>query len=119
MPDALTDQSYWDSVWSFTDDHLREAPSILPDRDPHHAWLERRFRTHLAPGSRFLEVGAGGSAWPAYAARFGAEGWGIDFSKGGLSIAAACAARDGVRVQLVAGDFFDRSLLPEIGRAHV
>jgi 2-polyprenyl-3-methyl-5-hydroxy-6-metoxy-1,4-benzoquinol methylase len=112
MPDALTDQKYWDSVWSFTEDHLREAPIVRADRDAHHAWLDGCFRARLGAGKRFLEVGAGGSAWPAWVARRGAEAWGIDFSRAGLSIAAACAARDGVRARLVAGDLFDRALLP-------
>jgi SAM-dependent methyltransferase len=113
MQSALTDQGYWDAVWSFTDDHLRDAPAIDAEGDAHHAHLDRLFRAQLAPGKRFLEVGAGGSAWPAHvAARHGAEGWGIDFSRGGLGIAAACARRDGVRAQLVEGDFFDPKLLP-------
>jgi len=108
---SLTDQSYWDSVWSFTGEHLREAPFI--GAGVHEAHLMSLFRAHLRPGGRFLEVGAGGSAWPAHvAAQLGAEGWGIDFSRGGLSIAAACAARDGVRARLVEGDFFDADKLP-------
>jgi SAM-dependent methyltransferase len=111
MATALTDQSYWDSVWSFTDEHLKDAPSI--GADLHQMELMRRFCAYLGTGRRFLEVGAGGSAWPAHvAARLGAEAWGIDFSAGGLSIAAACAARDGVRVRLVEGDFFDAGKLP-------
>jgi SAM-dependent methyltransferase len=110
---ALTDQTYWDSVWSFTDEHLREAPSVTADRDSHQAHLAQLFRSYLRPGRRFLEVGAGGSPWPAWvAARVGAEGWGIDFSPGGLALSAACAARDGTRVHLVEGDFFDREKLP-------
>jgi SAM-dependent methyltransferase len=109
---SLTDQSYWDSVWSYTGDHLREAPII--GADLHQAYLAERFRCHLRPGGRFLEVGAGGSAWPAFiAARFRAEAWGIDFSRGGLALAAACAGRDGVKVRLVEGDFFAADRLPK------
>jgi SAM-dependent methyltransferase len=111
MPLSLTDQSYWDSVWSFTDEHLREAPVV--GAGLHQQALMQIFRRRLRPGTRFLEVGAGGSPWPAHiASRLGAEGWGIDFSRGGLGIAAACASRDGVRVRLVDGDFFDREKLP-------
>jgi SAM-dependent methyltransferase len=108
---SLTDQSYWDSVWSFTDEHLREAPVVGDGLHQRH--LMECFRRRLRYGDRFLEVGAGGSAWPAHvAAHLGADAWGIDFSHGGLGIAAACAGRDGVRVQLVEGDFFDASKLP-------
>lgn len=108
---SLTDQSYWDSVWSFTGEHLREAPFI--GAEVHQAHLSERFRRHLRPGARFLEVGVGGSAWPAHvAARFGAEAWGIDFSRGGLALAAACAGRDGVKVRLVEGDLFAPERLP-------
>jgi SAM-dependent methyltransferase len=108
---ALTDQSYWDSVWSFTDEHVRDAPTVGNGR--HELELMRRFRSHLRPGARFIEVGAGGSPWPAHlAARLRVEAWGIDFSPAGLAIAAASAARDRVKVRLVEGDFFDARKLP-------
>jgi 2-polyprenyl-3-methyl-5-hydroxy-6-metoxy-1,4-benzoquinol methylase len=114
---SLTDQRYWDSVWSFTDEHLREAPLVVDGL--HQRRLMQLFRRHLRSGARFLEVGAGGSAWPAHvAATLGAEAWGIDFSRGGLAIAAACASRDGVPARLVEGDFFDRQRIPG-GAFHV
>jgi SAM-dependent methyltransferase len=112
MPSALTDQKYWDAVWTYVSD---EQP-VLPthdDRDSYRGQLLQRFTRHLSFGKRFLEIGAGGSSWPAdVAARFGADAWGIDFSPGGLAISAACARREGVTVSLVEGDFFDPSLLP-------
>jgi len=108
---SLTDQSYWDSVWSYTDDHLREIPVVGDGL--HQRRLMQLFRRYLRAGDRFLEVGAGGSAWPAHvASTLGAQGWGIDFSSGGLGIAAACATRDGVPVHLIEGDFFDADKLP-------
>jgi 2-polyprenyl-3-methyl-5-hydroxy-6-metoxy-1,4-benzoquinol methylase len=107
---ALTDRDYWDRVWAFTDDD--QTPRIHVDVDQHQAFLDRTFAARLAPGRRFLEVGAGGSAWPAHvAARYGAEGWGIDFSRPGLEMAARAARRGGVCVSLVEGDFFDPTKL--------
>jgi SAM-dependent methyltransferase len=117
MQSALTDRHYWDDVWTFTDGRSgAEAPRIEVDRDPHQAYLDARFGAQLAargPGARFLEVGAGGSAWPGYlAARHLAEGWGIDFSRAGLAMAARAAERQRAEVHLVEGDLFDSALLP-------
>jgi SAM-dependent methyltransferase len=113
MLSALTDQHYWDDVWTFTDGTSGgEAPRVEAG-DRHQAELERVFAAHLAPGARFLEVGAGGSAWPGYlAAHQRAEGWGIDFSRAGLAMAARAAEREGAEVHLVEGDVFDPALLP-------
>jgi 2-polyprenyl-3-methyl-5-hydroxy-6-metoxy-1,4-benzoquinol methylase len=113
MGNALTDPAYWDDVWTFTEAHLAEAPRVQVDRDRHQAHLARLIRHHLPPGGRFLEIGAAGSPWPAYVARQEGDSWGIDFSRRGLAIAAACAHRDGARVSLVEGDLFDRARLPE------
>ncbi|HUS68264.1 MAG TPA: class I SAM-dependent methyltransferase [Kofleriaceae bacterium] len=113
MPSALTDQHYWNAVWTYVGDQPSNAPQEDDPRDRYRAQLFERFRTHLAPGRRFLEIGAGGSPWPALlAARFGADAWGIDFSAGGLELAAAHAARERVKTTLVEGDFFDETLLP-------
>jgi SAM-dependent methyltransferase len=109
--DALTDRTYWDEVWLTTDGAL----GIDAARDLHHAHIERMLEARLGPGRRFLEIGAGGSAWPAHAAaRFGAEAWGIDFSRTGLALAGDAAVARGVRarVKLVEGDLFDRGRLP-------
>jgi 2-polyprenyl-3-methyl-5-hydroxy-6-metoxy-1,4-benzoquinol methylase len=109
MHASLTDQSYWDAVWAGG-----EVPRVDPSRDPHQRELERRFRRWLGPGRRFLEVGVGGSAWPAWVAReLGAEAWGIDFSWPGLLAAQRAADRAGVSVRLVEGDLFDAELLPK------
>jgi SAM-dependent methyltransferase len=112
MQDALTDQGYWDAVWTFADDHADAAvPRVhggFMER-----WLMRAFAPHLGPGRRFLEVGAGGSAWPAYvAARFGAEAWGIDFSRQGLDLSARAVVAGTAPVHLIDGDLFDRDKLP-------
>ncbi|HEY7957883.1 MAG TPA: methyltransferase domain-containing protein [Polyangia bacterium] len=112
-PEALTDEPYWDRVWQHTDEQSGAAPEILPDRDRPQARLAAIFARHLGPGARFCEVGAGGSAWPAYVARtYRAESWGIDFSRPGLAMTARAAARAGQTVKLVEGDLFDRARLP-------
>jgi SAM-dependent methyltransferase len=112
MQAALTDQRYWDDVWRYTDDFASTpAPRIydaMTDR-----FLQRAFRIHLGKSRRFLEVGAGGSPWPAWiASAIGAEAWGIDFSRAGLAMAARAVAADGARVSLVEGDLFDKERLP-------
>jgi 2-polyprenyl-3-methyl-5-hydroxy-6-metoxy-1,4-benzoquinol methylase len=116
MAEPLTDQRYWDAVWTFTDDHTKVAPAIHTDHDTHQAWLDRQLGRRLTSGTRFLEVGAGGSAWPAHVARhYGAEAWGIDFSRPGLELAALAATRQRVQVRLVEGDLFDPRALPDRG----
>jgi SAM-dependent methyltransferase len=112
MQEALTDQGYWDSVWTYTDDH-----SSLPTPRVGAGFLERflwrAVASRLAPGRRFIEIGAGGSPWPAHvASRLGAEGWGIDFSRPGLEMAARAIGKGSARVVLVEGDLFDRTKLP-------
>jgi SAM-dependent methyltransferase len=112
MQDALTDQGYWDAVWTFADDHAHAAaPRIHPGFMER--WLRHAFASRLGPGRRFLEVGAGASAWPAHvAARYGAEAWGIDFSRGGLEMAARAVVPGAAPVHLVEGDLFDGDKLP-------
>ncbi len=105
---ALTDRSYWDEVWAGA------APPTIDARDPHQARLDRCFSRWLGPGRRFLEVGAGGSPWPAHIARaHGAEAWGIDFSTAGLAAVERAAHSAGVAVRLVAADLFAPDALPE------
>ena len=71
------------------------------------------FAARLAPGRRFIEIGAGGSQWPGHVARtLGADAWGIDFSRPGLTLAARAAADVRGQVTLVDGDLFDASRLP-------
>ena len=83
--------------------------------DPTTRWVDDAMRSRLAPGRRFLEVGVGGSAWPAHVARaYGAEAWGIDFSRTGLETVARCEGRQHL-IKLIEGDFFDRSRLPRHG----
>ncbi|MCU1281802.1 MAG: Methyltransferase type 11 [bacterium] len=112
MQQALTDQTYWDGIWQFTDEYGSAASprveTAMTDR-----YLREAFAAHLGPGRRFIEIGAGGSAWPGHVARtLGAEAWGIDFSRPGLQLTARAAADVRDRVTLVDGDLFDRSRLP-------
>ncbi len=113
MQEALTDQTYWDEIWRFTDEHAAvpaaRVPSAMTDR-----FLVRAFATHLGRGGRFVEIGAGGSPWLGHVARtIGVEAWGIDFSRPGLALAARAAADVRARVTLVEGDVFDGALMPK------
>lgn len=112
MQSALTDQRYWDAVWQFTDDHAATpAPRVVPG--PIASFLDAAFAARLGPGRRFLEVGAGGSAWPAHvASAHRAESWGVDFSAGGLALAARAVLPGAAPVHLVEGDLFDDAKLP-------
>jgi SAM-dependent methyltransferase len=115
MQDALTDQGYWNAVWSFADAHAARVAPRLGDGGSER-FLLRAFAPRLGPGRRFLEVGAGGSAWPAaVAARLGAEAWGIDFSRPGLERAARAVVPGSAPVRLIEGDLFDRQKLPVAG----
>ena len=86
MQDALTDQSLLGrrsgASPTITRARRRASRVAITDR-----YLDARVRLAPGPGGRFLEVGAGGSAWPAHVARtLGAEAWGIDFSRRGLAL---------------------------------
>ncbi|HEY2744928.1 MAG TPA: class I SAM-dependent methyltransferase, partial [Polyangia bacterium] len=112
MQEALTDQTYWDEIWRFTDEH-QAAPATRVESAMTDRFLVRAFAAHLARGGRFVEIGAGGTPWLGHIARtLGAEAWGIDFSRPGLALAARAAADVRARVTLVEGDVFDRALLP-------
>jgi SAM-dependent methyltransferase len=109
---ALTTTEYWDGVWLQTAIR-REVPRIERQVYRHHARMFALFGRWLGRRKRFLEIGAGGSAWPAEVAeRFGAEAWGIDNSAAGLALTERAAAALGQRVHLVEGDVFDPTLLP-------
>jgi len=112
VDNALSDQAYWDGVWRFSD-----APQAVPEApneaEPTTKWRDRVIARHLGQTRRFLEVGAGGSPWPAFVTKkYDAEAWGIDFSPRGLELTAKAALANDQGISLVAGDVFDPTLLP-------
>lgn len=109
---GLTDESYWNSVWDFSAAHSDTLPpAIIPS--PTTRWLDEQFARALAPGKRFVEIGAGGSAWLGHVAdKYGAEAWGIDFSRQGLQLCTRAVSSRPALVHLVDGDVFDRDKLP-------
>jgi SAM-dependent methyltransferase len=109
---ALTTTKHWDNVWT-PDTEAGVVPRIETDVSRHQARLLRLFRRFLGPGKRFIEVGVGGSAWPAFLARnLGVEAWGIDNSRPGLELALRSAKEMNQTVHLLDGDLFDQNLLP-------
>lgn len=113
MHNNLADEQYWNGVWDFNTHHSpAERPEIFSSAITD--WLERVFAAHLsARDSRFVEVGAGGSAWPArVASKWKADAWGIDFSSNGLELASRAAIPNSGSVRLIQGDLFDRDALP-------
>jgi SAM-dependent methyltransferase len=107
MQTALTDQRYWDAVWKHPE--MAQVDSqARGERGSVQRYFERVFAQHLGRGGRFLEIGVGGSPWPARVAALGADVWGIDISAAGLAL----VARSLSRAMLVEGDFFDRGKLP-------
>jgi SAM-dependent methyltransferase len=112
MQTALTDQRYWDELWRSSDELAGAVPPrVTPGATQR--WLDRVVGARLAPGRRFLEVGAGASPWPArFAATTGADAWGIDFSRAGLALAARATAPGTRPPTFVEGDLFDRTRLP-------
>ena len=106
--DALTSVDYWDGVWGPVG-----ARGVVPHIDlgafRHQVRLLELFERYLAPGRRFIEIGVGGSAWPAYLARhLRADAWGIDNSPSGIVL----AQQAGPGAHLIEGDVFDATLLP-------
>jgi SAM-dependent methyltransferase len=112
VDNALTDETYWNAIWNFTGGH--EATPAPPDEaEPTTKWRERAIAAYLGQTRRFIEIGAGGSPWPAFVTKkYNAESWGIDFSQPGLQLAAKAALANNQSISLVAGDVFDRNLLP-------
>jgi SAM-dependent methyltransferase len=98
---------HWESVWKKKRSARRVSRWSYYDRR-----VARLFGSLVGPQSRVLEIGCGGSRWIGFFDReIGCETWGIDYSPEGLRIAEQNnAGRPGVH--LVAGDFFDESLLP-------
>jgi SAM-dependent methyltransferase len=112
VSNALTDERYWDAIWEFgrTDGEIPEPPN---EREPTTKWRERAIAKYLGTNRRFIEIGAGGSPWPAFMTKkYNADAWGIDFSRPGLALAAKAALANNQSITLVEGDFFDRALLP-------
>ncbi|HSS97440.1 MAG TPA: class I SAM-dependent methyltransferase [Terriglobales bacterium] len=98
---------HWETVW-------KQASSIrqVSSFDYYDVRMAKLFRSLLKQGSRVIEIGCGGSRWMHF---FNTdrkcETWGIDYSPEGLAITEK-DNRDGPRVRLIAGDFFDQSSLP-------
>ncbi|HWE27194.1 MAG TPA: class I SAM-dependent methyltransferase [Polyangia bacterium] len=112
MDNALTDESYWNAIWNFAGGHAA-TPAPPNEAEPTTKWRDQAIAKHLGQTRRFLEVGAGGSPWPAFVSKkYNAESWGIDFSRPGLELAASAAVANNQSISLVAGDVFDRALLP-------
>jgi len=98
---------HWESVWKRTRSIRRVSPF-----DYYDFRMATLLRSLLKPGSRAIEIGCGGSRWiEFFANELECETWGIDYSPEGLAITAK-ENRGSPRVRLVAGDFFNPSLLP-------
>ena len=112
MP-PLTTKDFW------RDRHLGDRRKNLYPR----TWrrlldceLDLCFRRYLPPfrGRRILELGCGGSIWmPYFARQFGMEVYGIDYSEDGIGRSRQILATNGVRANLIFGDFLERPLQPQ------
>src|SRR5438270_7917909 len=91
VDNALTDESYWNAIWNFTGGH-DATPAPPNEAEPTTKWRDQSIAKYLGPTRRFIEVGAGGSPWPAFVTKkYNAEAWGVDFSRPGLQLAAKAA----------------------------
>jgi SAM-dependent methyltransferase len=106
-PTDIASVSHWESVWKKT-----ESVRGFSTLNYYDFRLSKLFQSLVAPGSKVIEIGCGGSRWIGYFDRvMHCETWGIDYSPEGLAITQrSSAGRDSVH--LVAGDFFDESALP-------
>jgi SAM-dependent methyltransferase len=107
FPTDIASVRHWESVWKNT--YSVHGFSTLNYYDFR---LAKVFQSLVAPESRVIEIGCGGSRWIGYFDRImRCETWGIDYSPEGLAIAERSNSGSQT-VRLVAGDFFDRSALP-------
>ena len=105
-PTDIASVSHWESVWKKTGSVRRFSTLNYYDFR-----LSKVFESLVAPGSRVIEIGCGGSRWIGYFDRvMRCETWGIDYSAEGLAITESSNSGR-PRVRLVAGDFFDQSAL--------
>jgi SAM-dependent methyltransferase len=73
-------------------------------------WISRTF--HLGPGQRVIDLGCGPGLYVNRLARTGARLTGIDFSARSIDHARAEAARDGLAVEYLLGDYLAVDLEP-------
>jgi SAM-dependent methyltransferase len=106
-PADIARVGYWESVWK------RKTSVRKFSRLSYYDFrLAQVFATLLMPGARVIEIGCGGSRWIGYfAERLHCDTWGIDYSADGLRLTARSNAGNPI-IHLIAGDFFDESLLP-------
>jgi SAM-dependent methyltransferase len=107
FPTDIASVSHWESVWKKTGS-VRGFSTL----NYYDFRLSKLFQSLIAPGSRVIEIGCGGSRWIEYFDRvMRCETWGIDYSAEGLAITERSNSGR-PRVRLVAGDFFAQSALP-------
>lgn len=99
---------HWDSIWKKVKkrnvSRLNYYNSILIDL----------FSKNLKPGSRFLEVGCGGSIWlPYLAKKHSIEAWGVDYSESGIERSREADKKNGTKSRLVLADIFKENELPD------
>jgi SAM-dependent methyltransferase len=102
----IANVSHWEAVWKHTDSvHKFSTLNYYDFR------LSRLFQSLVSQDSKVIEIGCGGSRWIGYFDRvMQCETWGIDYSAEGLKITQQDNATP--NVNLVAGDFWDESVLP-------
>lgn len=107
LPVDLAKVGYWEKMWKQT--HSVREVSRLSYYDFR---MSKLLSSLVGPGSRVIEIGCGGSRWIGFLDRvLKCETWGIDYSAEGLAITERSNAGS-PSVHLIAGDFFDESLLP-------
>jgi SAM-dependent methyltransferase len=106
-----TGESYWNRLWERV-----PLPQSIEPRDAgirnypirkFHDLFCRSFSGMTTDGRRLLEVGCAQSAWlPYFKKHFGFYIEGIDYSEIGCEQAKQLLAREGVKGEIVCGDFF-------------
>jgi SAM-dependent methyltransferase len=106
-PTDIASVSHWESVWK-----NRASIRAFSTLSYFDFRLSQVFQSVVTPGSRVIEIGCGGSRWMEYLAEvLQCDTWGIDYSADGLRLTEQNNAGNPL-IHLVAGDFFDESLLP-------
>jgi 2-polyprenyl-3-methyl-5-hydroxy-6-metoxy-1,4-benzoquinol methylase len=108
MEDLLinkSSRSYWDSVWQSSSTSGGRMAGYVNGRICD--YLYKRAFTAPTAGSRLLELGCGGSSMlPHFAARFGFQVSGIDYSELGCEQARQALSKAGVSGEIACADFF-------------
>lgn len=104
----LVGSEHWDSIWK------KVKKRKVSKLNYYNSILINLFSNYVREGTKFIEIGCGGSIWlPFLAKAHKAEVWGVDYSQAGIERSVEADIANGTKTNLILADIFADNSIPK------